>query len=250
MRGGGFGVPGRNGGDFPPQGKWVGRRTAASGAWLPPGGIVHAGCAPHFLFETSKRKCAAPGGKEKMFGGSVCAGADLLPPAGDGWQSLAAVRDGNARPLGRPPARGSQGYPQRLSPLPLTLLRRTASGSENRRWSMRQPPRRRRYHPPRDGSIDLVEESSVPEGQAKSALAPIRRPPCARRATAPERAKRFSLWTVHGPFLFWHDKREMGGASPLDKPPLREQNPRGRRPAAPPRLCSSPTTALIRQVRI
>ena len=24
-------------------------------------------CAPHFLFETSKRKCAAPGGKEKMF---------------------------------------------------------------------------------------------------------------------------------------------------------------------------------------
>ena len=31
----------------------------------PAGGIVHAGCAPHFLFETSKRKCAAPGGKEK-----------------------------------------------------------------------------------------------------------------------------------------------------------------------------------------
>ena len=25
--------------------------------------------------------------------------------------------------------------------------------------------------------------------------------------------QRFSLWTVHGPFLFWHDKREMGGAS-------------------------------------
>ena len=39
----------------------------------PAGGIVHAGCAPHFLFETSKRKCAAPGGKENMFGGSVCA---------------------------------------------------------------------------------------------------------------------------------------------------------------------------------
>ena len=31
----------------------------------PAGGIVHAGCAPHFLYETSKRKCAAPGGKEK-----------------------------------------------------------------------------------------------------------------------------------------------------------------------------------------
>ena len=35
-------------------------------------------------FETSKRECAAPGGREKMFGGSVCASADLLPPAGEG----------------------------------------------------------------------------------------------------------------------------------------------------------------------
>ena len=60
---------------------------------------------PHL--ETSRRKCAAPGGK---FGGSVCAGADLLPPAGEGWRSLAAVRDGNARPLGKPLARGSLGY--------------------------------------------------------------------------------------------------------------------------------------------
>ena len=38
----------------------------------PPGGGLggicsRRGCAPHFLFETSKRKCAAPGGKEKMF---------------------------------------------------------------------------------------------------------------------------------------------------------------------------------------
>ncbi|CAN4044151.1 Helix-turn-helix, partial [Dysosmobacter welbionis] len=41
------------------------------------------------------------------------------------------------------------------------------------------------------------------------------------RSAAPRRAEghctgarqRFSLWTVHGPFLFWHDKREMGGAS-------------------------------------
>ena len=68
---------------------------------------------------TSKRKCAAPGGKEKMFGGSVCAGADLLPPAGDGWLSRVEVRDGNARPLGRPLARGGLGYTLRRFPLPL-----------------------------------------------------------------------------------------------------------------------------------
>ena len=79
-------------------------------------------CAPHFLFETSKRKCAAPGGKENMFGGSVCAGADLLPPAGEGWQSRAAVRDGNARPLGNPSARGCPGYIQLLFSLPLAVV--------------------------------------------------------------------------------------------------------------------------------
>ena len=131
MRGGGFGVPGRSGEDFP-WGKWTGRRTAASGVSAPAGGIVHAGCAPHFLFETSKRKCAAPGGKEKMFGGSVCAGADLLPPAGDSWHSLVEVRDGNARPLGKPLARGSWGYLQPPSPLPLALPHRGVSGSEKR----------------------------------------------------------------------------------------------------------------------
>ena len=37
--------------------------------------------------------------------------------------------------------------------------------------------------------------------------------------------QRFSLWTVHGPFLFWQDKREMGGASPLDKPPAGAESP-------------------------
>ena len=40
--------------------------------------------------------------EKKRFGGAVCASADLLPPAGDGWHSLAEVRDGNAPPLGNP----------------------------------------------------------------------------------------------------------------------------------------------------
>ena len=66
-----------------------------------------------------KRNCAAPGGKEKMFGGSVCAGADLLPPAGEGWHFLVEVRDGNVRPLGKPLARGGLGYIQLLFSLPL-----------------------------------------------------------------------------------------------------------------------------------
>ena len=55
----------------------------------------------HYV-KNEARKCAVHGGKENMFGGSVCASADLLPPAGDGWHSLAEVRDGNAPPLGNP----------------------------------------------------------------------------------------------------------------------------------------------------
>ena len=51
--------------------------------------------------------------KKKCFGGSVRASADLLPPAREGWLSRAAVRDGNALPLGKPSARGSSGYPLR-----------------------------------------------------------------------------------------------------------------------------------------
>ena len=68
-----------------------------------------------------------------MFGESVSAGADLLPPAGEGWQSLAAVRDGNALPLGRPLARGSLGYTLHSFSLPLArwlmwLLQRADEG--------------------------------------------------------------------------------------------------------------------------
>ncbi|CAN4006207.1 hypothetical protein BFDFBN_BFDFBN_06400, partial [Dysosmobacter welbionis] len=54
-------------------------------------------------------------------------------------------------------------------------------------------PRQLPHHPPRDGSIDLTEGPSVPECQEKSEQAPIRRPPYARRATAPERARRLFL---------------------------------------------------------
>ena len=68
-----------------------------------------------------------------MFGGSVCASADLLPPAGEGWRSRAVVRDGNSLPLGIPLARGGQGYPLRLFSLPLArwlmgLLQRADEG--------------------------------------------------------------------------------------------------------------------------
>ena len=80
-----------------------------------------------------KENAPRPVEEKKRFGGSVCARADLLPPAGEGWRSLAAVRDGNALPLGEPSARGGQGYILLLFSLPLArwlmgLLQRADEG--------------------------------------------------------------------------------------------------------------------------
>ena len=74
---------------------------------------------PFSFWKRQKENAPRPVEEKKRFGGSVCASADLLPPAGEGWRSLAAVRDGNARPLGRPLARGGLGYIQLLFSLPL-----------------------------------------------------------------------------------------------------------------------------------
>ena len=174
------------------------------------------------------------------------------PPAAGGGR-LAVPCGGQRRKraaLGETSSPGQSGIPSATLPAAAHASSKNSQRQRKEKQLNASTTPTQEHHPPRDGSIDLVEESSVPEGQAKSEQAPIRRPPCARRANAPERAKRFSLWTVHGPFLFWQDKREMGGASWLDQPPCGSRNPRGRRSAAPPRLCSSPTTALIRQVRI
>ena len=141
-------------------------------------------CTPHFSFGLAKRETGRARSKEKKrFGGSVCAGADLLPPAGDGWRSLAAVRDGNARPLGASRPGDVQGYPLRLFPLPLTLPRRTRQRLAERKARKEEQikcdlaPRPTSHPPPRDGSHNLAEESSVPEGKPKSEQAPVRRPP-------------------------------------------------------------------------
>ena len=92
----------------------------ASGVWLPPGGCSHRDAPPIlFLVLPKKRMRRARWKRKRRFGGSVCASADLLPPAGEGWHFLVEVRDGNVRPLGKPLARGGLGYIQLLFSLPL-----------------------------------------------------------------------------------------------------------------------------------
>ena len=189
---------------------------------------------PPFSFCTAaKRERAVDGPREKTprrVGPHIC----VPPAAGGGWLALPCRSQGRKRPaLGETSGPGKNR--DTLSLPPRCRLR-----------SREEQPAAAKIdagpcvsHPDEVGTIrhgtavpKVAGEYSVPEGRPKSGQAPIRRPPCARRATAPECAQRFSLWTVHGPFLFWQDKREMGGASWLDKPPWREPVPRGRRPAA------------------
>ena len=182
--------------------------------------LIARQCTPHFLFNLAKQKKGSARSKRKeSFGGSVCASADLLPPAGEGWHSLVEVRDGTALPLGKSLARGGLGYPLLLFSLPLTFPQGTARGSEKR-------SRDHASTTPTTSAPSATGRQSQ-ESQKRIACPKVRPNRRLHRYAAPRRAEghctgarqRFSLWTVHGPFLFWHDKREMGGASPLDKPP-------------------------------
>ena len=193
------------------------------------------GCAPHFLFETSKRKCAAPGGKENMFGGSVCAGADLLPPAGDGWLSLAAVRGGNARPLGKPPARGGR----RIHPAPIFAaagrwLMRAAAWANTTTSTTARGVRSEAERTERDaGQIrSCTPTTSAPSATGRQYL-PRRRVKRARRSgkigagtdtptpvrteghRTGVRSSAFFSSTGRGAFSFWARPKREWGAHPL-----------------------------------
>ncbi len=88
-------------------------------------------------------------------------------------------------------------------------------------------PQRPGHYPPRDGSIDLAEGDSVPEGQPKSEQAPIRRPPSrAEGHCTGARTSAFFSSTGRGAFSFWaRPKREWGGASCMDNAPAGADTP-------------------------
>ena len=198
---------------------------------------------PPFLFlAPQKEKRAADRSKEKKrFGGSVRASADLLPPAGEGWRSLAAVRDGNALPLGNPwpgeirdtcsfsfrcrwPSLAGQGPTHRSAPTKrweaLTFRRggpacppvgKAPRGTMKRQRGQKQgpcdfPPRR----PPHRirGSRPGKMSGSARAGRRPEVLpAPTRETLVRAEGTAPERGKKaaFSFGPVRGPFSFQQD---------------------------------------------
>ena len=94
-------------------------------------------------------------------------------------------------------------------------------------------PRRPGHYPPRDGSIDLAEGDSVPEGQPKSEQAPIRRPPSRGGPLHRSAHKRLFLFHRARRILFLgKTKKRMGGASPVETAPCGSRIPRGQPPAA------------------
>ena len=175
-------------------------------------------CSTGSSFRAFRFATRCPGGRR-----GLCFRADvgIGPYAGVGAPARADTQVG---PYGWAGPRFSVGADAHIRPLHRLLLPSRPAAAKRGAEAVRRPPRRRSTIRHGTAVPEIAENPSVPEGQAKSEHAPIRRPPCARRATAPECAKRFSLWTVHGPFLFWQDKREMGGAFRWTSP-LREQNP-------------------------
>ena len=191
------------------------------------------------------------------------------PAAGGGWLAVPCSSQGRKRPaLGETSSPGKFGiHPASLFAAAGRWLMRAAAWAPTQQ-PLRPPgecvakrnarketlvkyvlaPRRPPHHPPRDGSIELAEDDSVPEGGPKSEQAPIRRPPCARRAAAPECAQAaFSFGPCTARFLFRKTEKKMGGASPLDKPPCGSRDPVAavRRPVSPAQrpLTDPPATA-------
>ena len=167
-----------------------------------------------------------------MFGGSVCAGADLLPPAGESWHFLVEVRDGNARPLGKSFGPGKSGI--HAAPIFAAagrwLMRVAAWGkaiaSANTRAARSEAERAERGA----GQIRPCSPMTSAPSATGRQYRPRRRPKRARRqgqigagtdtptpvqqlCTHVQSCDQSGLffWTVHGPFSFPQDGKENGG---------------------------------------
>ena len=132
-----------------------------------------------------------------------------------------------------------------IGPLHRLPLTSRPAAAKREAETMRQPPRQPPHHPPRDGSIQESQKRiACPKARQNRRLHRSVDPRQRGGTKVPERAKRFSLWTVrlrsrwrlcrlrmrhtpcgYDPFLFWQDKREMGGASCMDNAPWGNRNP-------------------------
>ena len=189
---------------------------------------------PIFFLRHQKENAPRPVEKKKCFGGSVRMDADLLPPAGDGWHSLAAVRDGNTRPLGNPLARGGTGiHSASLSAAAYASAKDQAARSEAERaereaGQMRSctPTNRRTI---RHGTAVSIWQKilACPKASPNRSRHRYADPRQRGGAQAPERVPApFSFGPCTARFLFGQDRKENGGCIPAwDHAPWREPSP-------------------------
>ena len=221
--------------------------AAVSGAPAP------AGVRPRSLFWLCQKESAPrPVEEKKRFGGSVCASADLLPPAGEGWQSLAAVRDGNAPPLGKPPARGGTGIPP--APLPAAAhapaKKQTApseaEGAEREAGQMRScTPTTSAPSATGRQSQKLQKMIACPKAGQNRRLHRSADPRRAEARTRRSASKRSFLLDRAQPVFFSTRGKRKWGVHPAGPAPCGSRIPRGRRSAARP---AQPSTWLISRV--
>ena len=224
----------------------MGRRTAAAGDSAPAGDA-----RPIFFMRHQKENAPRPVEKKTCSAGRPAQAQPSCRRRGKVGSPLRQSETETRRPWGNLQPGEVQGYPLPLSPLPLTLPRRSRQRLAKRKAQKEKlvecilAPRRCRHHPPRDSSHDLAEDDSVPEGKPKSALAPIRRPPLrAEGHCTGARPSGLFFWTVHGPFSFPQVGKENGGCIPAGQAPYGGRIPvaAGRRPKFPRAVCNLPYT--------
>ena len=139
------------------------------------------------------------------------------PPAAGGGR-LAVPRGGQGRKraaLGETSSPGQSGIPSATLPAAAHASSKNSQRQRKEKQLNASTTPTQEHHPPRDGSIDLVEESSVPEGKPKLAQAPIRRPPSrAEGRCTGARPALFSLPPGAAHSLFGQDQKENGGRIP------------------------------------
>ena len=191
----------------------MGRRRGGLGDLCSRRGLVRRDAPPILFLVAPKRECAAPGGREKALR-RVGLRQRRPPAAGGGWLALPCRSQGRKRT-----ALGESLGPGRFRDTPASLSAAAHASAEN------QPARSDAERAKREAG---QMRSCTPTTSARSATGrqleksqksiacpkagPNRR---LHRSAAPRRAEghctgarqRFSLWTVHGPFLFWQDRK-------------------------------------------
>ena len=188
----------------------MGRRTAAAGDSAPAGDAP-----PIFFVRPQKENAPRPVEKKTCSAGRPAQAQPSCRRRGKVGSPLRQSETETRRPWGNLHSPGQSGIPSATLPAAAHASSKSSQRQRKKKQLNASTTPTQEHHPPRDGSCKLAEDLSVPEGQAKSEQAPIRRPPCARRATAPECAQApFSLPPGAAHSLFGQDQKENGGRIP------------------------------------